>query len=202
MMIWCKETNSHAKSKEDGPDKPELLRDARDARKQDAYNKLEALTYSGSRYCWGLDPHIESVQKQYTELSDCEEPVAETKKVKDFMDGIIDLRLDTAKKVVLGDNEKLNIFEECQQYFANAAGATTSSSMILPEGLDYKSFIPNDKCYALEPVVHNRFTQLREANPKWKPSGKGEGKSKGRERGKEKGGIGDQVHRFLPQNPG
>eukprot|EP00957_Ditylum_brightwellii_P044672 3386789-Ditylum_brightwellii.AAC.2 len=29
MMIWCKETDSCAKSKEDGPDKPELLRSSK-----------------------------------------------------------------------------------------------------------------------------------------------------------------------------
>eukprot|EP00957_Ditylum_brightwellii_P022378 1688336-Ditylum_brightwellii.AAC.1 len=29
MMNWCKETNGHAKSKEDGPDKPELLKSSK-----------------------------------------------------------------------------------------------------------------------------------------------------------------------------
>eukprot|EP00957_Ditylum_brightwellii_P126816 9666917-Ditylum_brightwellii.AAC.1 len=110
------------------------------------------------------------------------------------MDRISDLHLDITKKVVLGDNEKLNSFEECQQYFTKVAGTTTSSSLTLPVGLDYKSFIPNDKFYALEPAVWDKIIQLREADPKWKPSGKGKGKGKGRGRSKGKSGTRNQGH--------
>ena len=57
-------------------------------------------------------------QAAHNELLDLDEPVAETKKVSDFLKGIRDPTLITAKSVVLGDPAKLDDFEECQQYFS------------------------------------------------------------------------------------
>eukprot|EP00957_Ditylum_brightwellii_P044671 3386789-Ditylum_brightwellii.AAC.1 len=117
------------------------------------------------------------------DLLDCGEPVAKTNKVKDFMDRISDLHLDTTNKVVLGDDKKLNSFEECQQYFAKVAG------------LDSKLFIPNDKLYALEPAVCDKIIWLREADAKWKPSRKGKergGEGKGGARSEEGKGQGQK----------
>jgi hypothetical protein len=47
-----------------------------------------------------------------------DEPVAESKKVSDFLKGIRDPALVTAKSVVLGDPTKLDDFEACQQYLS------------------------------------------------------------------------------------
>ena len=57
-------------------------------------------------------------QAAHNELLDLDEPVAESKKVSDFLKGIRDPTLVTAKSVVLGDPAKLDDFEECQQYFS------------------------------------------------------------------------------------
>ena len=45
--------------------------------------------------------------------------MAESKKVSDFLAGIRDPALVTAKSVVLGDATKLDDFEKCQQYFSS-----------------------------------------------------------------------------------
>jgi len=47
---------------------------------------------------------------------DLEEAVPEAKKVTDFLSGITDPRLSNAKDLILGDPQKLQNFELCQQY--------------------------------------------------------------------------------------
>jgi hypothetical protein len=49
-------------------------------------------------------------------LADLNEPFPETKKVTDFLAGITDARLANAKDLILGDPQKLQDFELCQQY--------------------------------------------------------------------------------------
>ena len=62
------------------------------------------------------DSYIAKHQKGHTELERLGEPVAESKKVTDFLRGITDSRLETGKSVIDGDTTKLESFEECQQY--------------------------------------------------------------------------------------
>ena len=57
-------------------------------------------------------------QAAHNELLDLDEPVAELKKVSDFLKGIHDPTLVMAKSVALGDPTKLNDFETCQQYIS------------------------------------------------------------------------------------
>ena len=57
-------------------------------------------------------------QAAHNKLLDLDEPVAESKKVSNFLKGICDPTLVTAKSLVLGNPAKLNDFEECQQYFS------------------------------------------------------------------------------------
>jgi hypothetical protein len=47
---------------------------------------------------------------------DLNEPGPETKKVTDFLAGITDPRLSNAKDLILGDAQRLQDFESCQQY--------------------------------------------------------------------------------------
>ena len=49
------------------------------------------------------------------------EPVAETKKVKDFLDHITDPKLQTGKDIVAADIIKLGNFEICQQFMKGLA---------------------------------------------------------------------------------
>ena len=54
----------------------------------------------------------------HNELLACGEPVPETKKVNDFLAGIQDDRLESAKDTVLGDVNKLSDFDATQQYLS------------------------------------------------------------------------------------
>jgi hypothetical protein len=44
------------------------------------------------------------------------EIIPETKRVNDFLAGILDARLSTGKDLILGDEQKLSSFEACQQF--------------------------------------------------------------------------------------
>ena len=59
-------------------------------------------------------------------MSFLEEPVAETKKVTDFLAGIRDPKLETAIQSIMGDEPKLTNFEVCQQYFKTIVENTRS----------------------------------------------------------------------------
>ena len=85
-------------------------------RKAKAYATLKNATYSGKGK-FTFDQYVGIHQRGHNELLDLEEPVAETKKVADFIAGITDPKLETAKNVVDGDETKLTDFEECQQFF-------------------------------------------------------------------------------------
>ena len=49
--------------------------------------------------------------RAHNELDDLQEPIAETKKVSDFMKGIKDTKLSVGKTVFDGDNHKLTDFK-------------------------------------------------------------------------------------------
>jgi hypothetical protein len=55
-------------------------------------------------------------QNAHNTLAELDEAVPETKKVTDFLAGITDSRLSNAKDLILGDPDKLQNFEACQQY--------------------------------------------------------------------------------------
>ena len=57
-------------------------------------------------------------QAAHNKLLDLDEPVAESKKVSNFLKGIHDPTLIMAKSVILGNSAKLDDFEECQQYIS------------------------------------------------------------------------------------
>jgi len=64
-------------------------------------------------------------QEAHNELLDLEEPVPETKKVKDFLKGIQAPELSVGKSIVLGDLKRLSDFEECQQFLGTLIQNTT-----------------------------------------------------------------------------
>jgi hypothetical protein len=61
-------------------------------------------------------------QEVHNTLVDLYEPIHETKKVTDFLAGITDARLSNAKDLILGDVQKLQNFELCQQYLKTLVG--------------------------------------------------------------------------------
>jgi hypothetical protein len=55
-------------------------------------------------------------QNAHNTLAELDEAVPETKKVTDFLASITDSRISNAKDLILGDPNKLQNFEACQQY--------------------------------------------------------------------------------------
>jgi len=87
-------------------------------RKTRAYNDIATAAYRGERSGWTFAQYVAKHQTAHNELEQCEEPVAETKKVTDFLQGITDPTLLVGKGVVMGDSDKLGSFEKCQQYLS------------------------------------------------------------------------------------
>ena len=85
-------------------------------RKAKAYAQIATARYTG-RGRFNFDQYVTRHQRAHNDLLDLGEPVAETKKVTDFLKGISDSRLETGKSIVDGDTTKLADFEACQQYF-------------------------------------------------------------------------------------
>jgi hypothetical protein len=85
-------------------------------RKASAYAKISAAKYTGQKRNFTFDQYVEIHQAAYNTLAELDKAVPETKKVADFLAGITDSRLATAKDLILGDTAKLGDFEACQQY--------------------------------------------------------------------------------------
>jgi hypothetical protein len=86
------------------------------SRKAAAYAKIASARYNGHKKTFTFDNYVEMHQNAHNTLSELDEPVPETKKVTDFLAGITDSRLGNAKDLILGDPNKLQNFEACQQY--------------------------------------------------------------------------------------
>jgi hypothetical protein len=81
-----------------------------------AYESIKTARYNGRSNRYGFDAYVATHQKAHNELLALGEPVAETKKVNDFLAGITAQNLSMAKLVIQGDNDKKDHFEACQQY--------------------------------------------------------------------------------------
>jgi hypothetical protein len=97
-------------------------------RKQAAYAKLASGSYLGPRKGFDFASYVALHQDAHNELLDLDEPVAEAKKVTDFLKGIRDPGLSTGKQIVLGDPNKLDNFEECQQYLSSLVATTANQA--------------------------------------------------------------------------
>ena len=71
---------------------------------------IASSAYHGPQKGFTFSNYVTLHQAAHNELLDLDEPVAETKKVSDFLKGIRDPTLVTAKSVVLGDPAKLDDF--------------------------------------------------------------------------------------------
>jgi len=87
------------------------------SRKAAAYAKITSARYSGQKKSFTFDNYVKIHQGAHNTLADLGEAVPETKKVTDFLAGITETRLNNAKDLILGDAQKLQNFEACQQYF-------------------------------------------------------------------------------------
>ena len=96
-------------------------------RKKQAYAQIANAKFTG-RGKYRFHDYIHRHQHAHNTLEELGETVAETKKVTDFMNGITDPTLVQAKTVVNGDQEKLENFEACQQYFLTVHSAAKSET--------------------------------------------------------------------------
>ncbi|KAI2503960.1 Reverse transcriptase (RNA-dependent DNA polymerase) [Fragilaria crotonensis] len=83
---------------------------------------------------FSFDQYVGKHQQAHNELLFLEEPVAETKKVTDFLASIRDPKLETAIQTCMGDEQKLTNFKLCQQYFKTIV-ENTKTRMKSPSGI-------------------------------------------------------------------
>lgn len=81
-----------------------------------AYKMINDAKFTGLGTRYTFDDYIGAHQKGHNELQRLGEPVPETKKVTDFLYGILDKSLETAIMVIRGSEKHLESFEQSQQY--------------------------------------------------------------------------------------
>jgi hypothetical protein len=86
------------------------------SRKAAAYAKIVTARYSSHKKAFTFDNYVEMHRSTHNTLAELDEAVPETKKVTDFFAGITDSRLSNAKDLILGNPDKLQNFEACQQF--------------------------------------------------------------------------------------
>jgi hypothetical protein len=101
---------------------------AKRTRKARAYASLAQAWYRGEHRNFEFGNYVQIHQDAHNEELDLEEPVPETKKVQDFLSGILDARLQTGKDIVLGTPLYLQDFKECQQYLSTLVSNTSTQA--------------------------------------------------------------------------
>ncbi len=85
---------------------------------EDAYSTLEHLSYDGERKGFAFEKFVERHMDAYLELERFNEPVLETKKVRDFLSRIKSSELAAAKQQVKATASLLTNFEEAANFIA------------------------------------------------------------------------------------
>ena len=83
--------------------------------KQEARASIRAANYTGKGN-FTFARYISIFAEAFAELERLEEPMPESQKITEFLDGIQCPQLETHKKIVEGDEEKMNDFTKCQQF--------------------------------------------------------------------------------------
>jgi hypothetical protein len=87
-------------------------------RKAAAYASIASAVFNGNRRGYTFANYVTVHQEAHNELFDLEEPVAESKKVTDFLTSIKDPSLAMGKTVLMSDSTRLEDFKACQQYLS------------------------------------------------------------------------------------
>ena len=87
-------------------------------RKAAAYASIINAAFRGNRRGYTFANYVTIHQEAHNELLDLDEPVAESKKVTDFLAGIQDPSLVMGKTVLMSDPTRLEDFKACQQYLS------------------------------------------------------------------------------------
>ena len=99
--------------------------------KKKAYAMIAQAEYRGHQKNYPFSSYVTQHQKAHNELLDCGEPIPESKKVTDFLNGITDNSLHAAIVFVNGDSAKLNDFDECQLYLSSLVANTATQKASL-----------------------------------------------------------------------
>jgi hypothetical protein len=89
---------------------------ADEAKKAAAYKAINDARFRGNSTRHTIDDYIAILQKSFNTLLSLKEPVAESKKVQDFIRSIQCPALEPALSYIWNSTELLNSFEACQQY--------------------------------------------------------------------------------------
>lgn len=73
-------------------------------RKQKAYKSLRETIFSGPRNNWSFTEYVTKHLKSHNELAVCGEDASDTKKVRDFLEGITDPTLSSGLSNVYGES--------------------------------------------------------------------------------------------------
>jgi predicted TIM-barrel fold metal-dependent hydrolase len=82
--------------------------------KTKAYASIRYAHYKGDRKHFGFQNYVQIHQDAHSDLELLRESIPETKKVDDFLVGIIDPRLQNRKDNCIGDDMKMADFQLCQ----------------------------------------------------------------------------------------
>jgi hypothetical protein len=99
-------------------------------RKAKAYASMASSAFRGQRRGFTFDNYVSIHQDAHNELFDLEEVIPESKKVTNFLKGILDPHLTVRKQIVLGDPAKMGNFELCQQYLGTLIQNTYAQSKL------------------------------------------------------------------------
>jgi hypothetical protein len=97
-------------------------------RKAKAYVSMASSAFRGQRRGFTFDNYVSIHQDVHNKLFDLEEVAPESKKVTNFLKGILDPHLTVGKQIVLGDPAKMGNFELCQQYLGTLIQNTNAQS--------------------------------------------------------------------------
>jgi hypothetical protein len=105
------------------------------AMKQAAYSAIASAVYSGNTTRFTFDDYVAKHQKAHNDLERLSEPIAESKKVKDFLDNLTDPRMQMAKTAVMGDAARMQDFTATQQYLKTVYETIKTSSTRTPRNV-------------------------------------------------------------------
>jgi hypothetical protein len=99
-------------------------------RKQQAYKRIADSHYGGERTRWSFTDFVTVHQEGHNVLQECNEPVAEGKKVTDFLDRISDDKMNVAKGVVMSNETYLEDFAKTQTFMSQFVKTTAAQSRV------------------------------------------------------------------------
>lgn len=99
-------------------------------RKQQAYKRIADSHYGGERMKFSFTDFVTVHQEGHNVLLECNEPVAEGKKVTDFLDRISDEKMNVAKGVVMSNETYLEDFSKTQTFMSQFVKTAAAQSRV------------------------------------------------------------------------